>query len=490
MATFQFSVAPQSGAQSQRSQRRGKVKTGCGTCRTRKVKCDEAKPLCQKCVSTGRTCDGYASPFRFYGGDASSSAPAPPASIAASKATAGPGASVATSAEVSQDDIANLQRCFSTKTLFEYVTLGCDDEARQVLQASLTDPAIRHAVSSLRALRDDLETACPLQPPATSAAPRSRLLSAASSGASSPQAYSPACMISSVSSYASVEPSSPAYGYGLQQYCLALGGLASTLSSVDSSKPGAANANSSTTDRNGIRSALLCCQVFISIEQVRSNFAAMAQHIIQGLRILYEHRERQRERPLASEEEPLPALDVFIIKLFAAPCKFTDVPPAGTVDSDAVSVSTSSTPDSSTAATARMRAIAPDMRTELTRLSASALSYLAKAAVATPGDAANEHRLVAEQKALMGSLDAWLLKLERLQLARGPRTELLSITFQRFFHRLLRVVLLSTQRGNKSAAEVLAPEYAELQIIGTVLGERMKTYWAQGEGGGHESPEV
>ncbi|TQS32279.1 hypothetical protein Golomagni_07411, partial [Golovinomyces magnicellulatus] len=37
---------------------------GCLTCRIRKVKCDQAQPCCQKCVSTGRWCDGYSSlPF-------------------------------------------------------------------------------------------------------------------------------------------------------------------------------------------------------------------------------------------------------------------------------------------------------------------------------------------------------------------------------------------------------------------------------------------
>ncbi|CAK7221349.1 hypothetical protein SBRCBS47491_004498 [Sporothrix bragantina] len=473
MATFhEFSVTPQSA--SQRSQRRGKVKTGCGTCRTRKVKCDEAKPSCQKCASTGRTCDGYASPFRFYGGDAS--APTPSSSTApASKTTVVSPAISTAQSEVSQDDIANLERCFSTKTLFEYVTLGCDDEARQVLQASLTDPAIRHAVSSLRALRDDLEMACPLQPPATSV--RQSLPSAMSSSASSPQAYSPACMSSSVSSYASIEPSSPAYGYGLQQYCMALGGLASHLSSIDSSSGTPQNAQ---TDTNGIRSALLCCQVFISIEQVRSNYAAMAQHIIQGLRILYEHRERQQRQSInrlcgLDDEEPLPALDVFIIKLFAAPCKFADVPPPGTIDSDTMSVSTSTT-ESSASSTLRMRAIAPDMRTDLTRLSASTLSYLAKVTLSKQEDGAEKERLVAEQKSLLASLDTWLLNLERQQLAKGPRLELLSVSFLRFFQRLLRVVLLSTQRGSKSTAELLGPEYADLQRIASALGDRIKSH--------------
>ncbi|KAF4844169.1 Aspercryptin biosynthesis cluster-specific transcription regulator atnN [Colletotrichum siamense] len=37
-----------------------KVRTGCLTCKIRKIKCDEGKPFCNRCTSTGRKCDGYA----------------------------------------------------------------------------------------------------------------------------------------------------------------------------------------------------------------------------------------------------------------------------------------------------------------------------------------------------------------------------------------------------------------------------------------------
>ncbi|CAI6331471.1 unnamed protein product [Periconia digitata] len=37
-----------------------KVKSGCITCKVRHVKCDEQKPSCHRCTSTGRKCDGYA----------------------------------------------------------------------------------------------------------------------------------------------------------------------------------------------------------------------------------------------------------------------------------------------------------------------------------------------------------------------------------------------------------------------------------------------
>ncbi|KAG9234779.1 hypothetical protein BJ875DRAFT_293666 [Amylocarpus encephaloides] len=38
---------------------RPKTSTGCPTCRLRRVKCDETRPACLRCVSTDRICDGY-----------------------------------------------------------------------------------------------------------------------------------------------------------------------------------------------------------------------------------------------------------------------------------------------------------------------------------------------------------------------------------------------------------------------------------------------
>lgn len=37
----------------------GKPSGACGTCRERRIKCDEAKPVCLKCTRSGRTCSGY-----------------------------------------------------------------------------------------------------------------------------------------------------------------------------------------------------------------------------------------------------------------------------------------------------------------------------------------------------------------------------------------------------------------------------------------------
>ncbi|KAH6885189.1 C6 zinc finger domain protein [Thelonectria olida] len=50
---------PSSSALGSAQPRRKNVKSGCRTCKIRKVKCDEGRPACHRCVSTGRKCDGY-----------------------------------------------------------------------------------------------------------------------------------------------------------------------------------------------------------------------------------------------------------------------------------------------------------------------------------------------------------------------------------------------------------------------------------------------
>lgn len=36
-----------------------KVRTGCNTCKIRRVKCDEARPICKRCARADIVCDGY-----------------------------------------------------------------------------------------------------------------------------------------------------------------------------------------------------------------------------------------------------------------------------------------------------------------------------------------------------------------------------------------------------------------------------------------------
>ena len=381
--------------------------------RIRKVKCDENKPFCQKCVNTGRTCDGYESPFRFF-----TSQPIQTANAGGIKSDVGLYSIQPTSIEITPQNIDLLNRYFSIKTIFD-VKLGCDEEARQVLEASLIDPPIRHAVLSLKALREDLET--------------------------------------SGDGPASVAQPTPSYHYGLQQYSMALGGLASTLSS-----PGS----------NGLKSALLCCQILISIEQVRKNYAAMAQHIIQGLRIMHEYRARPyfaAANKLAPPHcDQLPFLDIFIIKLFAAPCKFAD-PPA-TAD-----VSGMISPHQQPVRSGVLRKIAPNVRTELTRIAASTLEFLGKVSqVESVGTAL---RLLSEKATLLDSLESWLIDLEFVQTEIGyPSPEPISVSFWRFFHLILKIILLGALNSSPDLYAELRTESDRLQGVANNVGERVKAY--------------
>ncbi|WQF87208.1 Putative zn(2)Cys(6) fungal-type DNA-binding domain-containing protein [Colletotrichum destructivum] len=397
-------------------QRRTKVKTGCATCRIRRVKCDENKPFCRKCVSTGRTCDGYASPFRLVFARQSINSNAHAGSCIK------PGAaglqlirSTSTRVEISPQDIDLLGRYFSTKTMFD-VKLGCNEEARQILQASLTDPTIRHAVSSLRALREQLE--------------------------------------------ASVAQRTPSYGYdyGLQQYCIALGGLASRLSSPSPKES---------------KSALLCCQIFISIEQVRGNYAAMTQHIIQGLGIMHEY--RARPKSLLADREKIPLLDVFIIKLFAAPCKFADSPATTEPDASGTAVAVCR---KQSANSRNLRAIAPNIRTGLTRIAGTTLEFLGRLSHL---ESASAPRLLSEQASLLELLDSWLVDLE-LVLAdmRPSRPEPLSVSFLRFFHQILKVALLGALCSSPDLHTELRTEIDRLRPIAGTIEEGVKAYETRG----------
>lgn len=390
--------------------------------RIRKVKCDENKPFCQKCVGTGRTCDGYENAFRFV-----ISQPINNPHAGGIKSGVGLQPIRPTLTEITPQDIELLNRYFSTKTIFD-VKISCDEEAKEVLQASLTDPPIRHAVSSLRALREHLET--------TGDVPES------------------------------AAQQTPGYDYGLQQYCIALGGLASNLSSPSS---------------NGLKSALRCCQIFISIEQVRGNYAALAQHIIQGLSIMREYRARPSfiasNKLVQAHHDQLPLLDVFIIKLFAAPCKFSQ-PAAPKSDINGTPVSTCLlSPHQQPVESRHLRTIAPDMRTELTRIATSTLEFLDK--VSHVESAENALRLLSKKVSLLDSLESWLVNLELVLHTdtSSPGPELLSVSFMRLFHQVLKIVLLGALDSSQDICAELRTENERLHGIASDVGESVKAYY-------------
>lgn len=386
--------------------------------RIRKVKCDENKPFCLKCVKTGRVCEGYESRFRPLANQSIINAYTGSTESKTGLHSAWP------TAGISSHDIDLLQRCFSTKTLFG-VGLGCDEEAKQVLQASLTDPLVRHAVLSLKAIRKDLET--------------------------------------TGDDAVSLGQQTPGYNFGLQQYNAALSGLASNLSSLGS---------------NGLESALLCCQLFISIEQARKNYTAMAQHITQGLRIMHEYRARPyfvaTNKLVPAHHDQLPRVDIFVIKLFAAPCKFADFPDTTNVDGISHAVCGAS-PRQQPVEPRGLHTISPDMRTELTRIATSTLNFLSKVTRAKSSKVAL--LLLSEKAALLDSLMSWLINLELVQAEVGyPRPEPISVSFLRLFHLILRIVLLGALDCSPELYPVLRIECDRLQCEAGILGERVKNY--------------
>ena len=339
---------------------------------------------------------------------------------------------------VSTQDINLLNLYFSTKTLGE-AKLSCNDEARQLLKAGLTDPSVRDAVSSLRTLREDLETSgdYPMR----------------------------------------IADHTPGFEYGLQQYNMALAGLTSKMSSTGS---------------NGLKSALLCCHVFISIEQVQDNHSAMVKHIIQGLRIMREYGPRPR---LSVENEfvpplhdQLPFLDVFIIKLFTAPCKFAQLSKT-TQSSEATPPASAKLPCQRFAEAQNLRAIVPNIRTKLTRIAASMLAFLDR--VLQVKCAEHALQLIPEKAILLDSLDSWLMDVESFQIELGSSDPgPISLSFMRMFHLVLNVVLLGMLDSTQDFRIKLQTASDHLQVQAKIVDERLKEYRAQngtGCSGGEQS---
>lgn len=244
---------------------------------------------------------------------------------------------------------------------------------------------------------------------------------------------------------------------------MALGGLASKLTSSGSKE---------------VKSALLCCQIFISIEQVRGNFAAMAQHMVQGLSILHDYRARPSfvaANALGpAHRGQIPALDVFIIKLFAAPCKFADPPTAIDISGTKATAYLIS-PHLHSAKSHNLRTIAPDMRAGLTRIATAALEFLGR--VTHAESAANAARLLSEKASLLGSLESWLVDLELVLTEIEPsQPEPLSVVFLRFFHQMLKIVLLGALVSSLHLDFELRAEIDRLHRIAGNVEEGVKNY--------------
>jgi hypothetical protein len=335
-------------------------------------------------------------------------------------------------------DVGLLNQYFSTKTLFD-VQLDCKEEARDVLEASLTDPAIQHAISSLVSLRAHL---------------------AANGGAAAT---------------AAAHSTGSGHDHSTLEYCIALRAIATNLSSQGP---------------HALRSALLCCQIFISIEQARQNFAVMAQHMVQGLNIMREYRARPSLDPtgttLLSSREDLPLLDVFLIKMFAAPCRQSEppTPSAATAPPDDGAFGYPTPPQEPCMSYSNLRVLAPDQRAELNKIAASTLDFLNRASRVQ--SAADALQLLPTKTSLLAALQAWPSGFDTGHMmdmqAAGP--EPMATSFLRLFHRILNVILLGAVSHSPSFAVDLQEEKSRLLEIADGIDERLKTFGSSRDGAG------
>ncbi|KAK4143080.1 sterol uptake control protein 2 [Dichotomopilus funicola] len=102
-----------------------KTRTGCRTCKRRRVKCDESRPSCRRCIKSGLPCD-----FIIHG--ASSASPAVPVDQDPLPPPQHPVSTVSSPCEINLMDL-ELMHNFTT---FTYTTMVSDPAVRQLLRTT------------------------------------------------------------------------------------------------------------------------------------------------------------------------------------------------------------------------------------------------------------------------------------------------------------------------------------------------------------------
>ncbi len=139
-----------------------KVKTGCLTCKSRHLKCGEEKPYCRRCISTGRTCDGY-----------SSSKPPVKTAREGIKHLAKELIIIHYASDLPTSFSSAISQNTKEQRSFDYFRtrtapdlLSCFDSdlwSLYVLQLAHSEPAIRHSVIALASMHEHFEGAGVIQ---------------------------------------------------------------------------------------------------------------------------------------------------------------------------------------------------------------------------------------------------------------------------------------------------------------------------------------
>ncbi|KAH6632920.1 hypothetical protein C7974DRAFT_162188 [Boeremia exigua] len=382
-----------------------RTRTGCITCRIRRVKCDERKPACMRCTTTGRTCDGYPSNFRVV----ASAQTTIPSEVTLREPPNPSPWPLLLGRLPSPEQVRYLARHFTIKPVPEmgmsYETgMSYESEARATLCAT-SEPAVRHALTSLSTLRRAFEQC--------------------------------------IGHVYKIPTGGLDVQDGLKEYNRAIRSLAMRISNHDA---------------YAIQYSLLCCQMFISIELGLDDFNSATQHLIRGLCIMYQGRGRPYigagGKLLAARCTGISNVDVFAIKLFLTPC------PGGLtkdfLDSDA------GQPSSVMLLTERSTLVNANI--QLAAIARSILSFLE--GVSQLCSISEVAFLVRDRHIILEKLRAWKDDFAAIQQSRvcqlTPETRL-GAAFSIFFCAVLRAVAMLALRPPGVEVTVTESVFDEMQ---------------------------
>lgn len=132
-----------------------KVRSGCKSCKVRRVKCDETKPYCLRCSSTGRRCGGYDSALTCSSASSST--------LSSSRTTPLPHKSptslsiVKPRSELYVDTRdARSYQFFQEKTVHQMAELFPNTFWNEIIfQIAQREPTVRHAIISLSSFHEN-----------------------------------------------------------------------------------------------------------------------------------------------------------------------------------------------------------------------------------------------------------------------------------------------------------------------------------------------
>ncbi|EPE29942.1 Zn2/Cys6 DNA-binding protein [Glarea lozoyensis ATCC 20868] len=235
-SSFRSSNGDRETTQKKVASSRRKVKTGCRTCKIRRVKCDEGRPSCNRCFSTGRTCDGYGI---FGGGGKPTSGDF---MMSKKRSAVGVGYSPKNTPE-----FWSVSSTTEEKSYFEWFRLQTSKKVpgifassfwdQLILQATANDPAVLHAVLALSSIQKR------------------------------------EVFFGKDSRDVQVNLLDSQESFMLRQYTKAIAKL---------------QPHFSTKDRSSIRIALVTCVVFICLEYLQGHYRTAQTHFKNGLKLLNE----------------------------------------------------------------------------------------------------------------------------------------------------------------------------------------------------------